>query len=42
MVEGAVSCVHLQHPQLDWQLPSSVPQGWREEDPAGLAVLEMR
>lgn len=39
MVEGAMSCVQIQHPQLDWELPSSVPQGWIEEDPAGLAVL---
>lgn len=27
VVEGAGSSVQLQHPQLDWELPSSVPQG---------------
>lgn len=42
VMEGAVSCVQLQHPQLGWELPSSVPQGWMEEDPAGLAVLGMK
>lgn len=42
VVGGVVNRVQLQRPQLNWELPSSVPQGWMEDDPAGLAVLGMR